>query len=86
MQLSELNFQWSRRIGDRVYVWMKIRDDGRFRINHDGFLTMSDVRPSDSGLYQVNISNNQGYALHTVQLEVIGSLDIPGTLNLSTCI
>ena len=74
VQRSELHFQWSRRNGDRE--WVKIRRHGRFSINHDGFLTIANVRPSDSGLYQVNISNNQGYALHTIWFEVIPTLDL----------
>ena len=65
VQLSELHFQWSKD-GEPI----KIVPNGRFSVNHDGFLTVSNVQQSDSGLYQVNISNSQGYALHTVQLEV----------------
>ena len=65
MQLSELHFQWSKD-GELI----EIVADGRFSVNHDGFLTVSYIQQSDSGLYQVNISNRQGSALHTVQLEV----------------
>ena len=47
-----------------------ITPDGRFSVNHKGFLTISNVQPSDSGLYRVNISNDQGSALHKVRLQV----------------
>ena len=65
VQLSELHFQWSRD-GEPI----EIVPNGRFSVNHDGFLTISDILPSDSGRYQVNISNGQGSALHSVRLEV----------------
>ena len=68
VQLLELDFQWSVQNGNGE--WEMITPDGRFRVNHDGFLTISNVRPSDSGLYQVNISNDQGSALHRVRLQV----------------
>ena len=62
---------------------MDIRPGGRFAVNHVGFLTIADIQPSDSGLYEVNISNSQGSALHTVQLRVIlimGQELLPGEL------
>ena len=65
VQLSELDFQWSKD-GDPL----ELTPGQRFIINHNGFLTIENVLPSDSGLYQVNISNSQGSALHTVQLLV----------------
>ena len=43
---------------------------GRFSVKHEGFLAISNVQPSDSGLYRVNISNDQGSALHRVRLQV----------------
>ena len=67
-QPSELRFQWSIQNGNGE--WAKIRPVGRFSVNLDGFLTISNVQPSDSGLYRVNISNNHGSALHEVHLEV----------------
>ena len=70
VQLSELDFQWSIQNGNGE--WIKIRPGGRFRVNHDGFLTIHNIQSSDSGLYRVNISNNQGSALHTIQLQVTG--------------
>ena len=35
------------------------------------FLSVFSIQPSDSGLYRVIISNNQGSALHTVRLQVV---------------
>ena len=71
VQLSDLNFQWSKRRqnGDLNEI---AGMNSKYSINHEGLLTLSNARPSDSGLYQVNISNSQGSALHTVQLEVVG--------------
>ena len=69
VQLSELGFQWSRR-----NELVEIIHEGRFSVNHEGLLTIMNVQPSDSGVYQVNISNDQGSAQHTVQLEVNGIL------------
>ena len=68
VQLSELDFQWSVQNGNGE--WVNIRPGERFRVNHDGFLTIHNIQSSDSGLYRVNISNNQGSALHTIQLQV----------------
>ena len=73
VQLSELNFQWSkRRQNGEVVEIESAGKNSKYSVNHEGLLTISNARPSDSGLYQVNISNNQGSALHTVQLEVVG--------------
>ena len=69
VQLLELDFQWSVQNGNGE--WEKITPGGRFSVSHDGFLTISNVQPSDSGLYRVTISNNQGSALHRVRLQVI---------------
>ena len=70
VQLSELEFQWSKRGENGGLV--EITPEGRFGVNHNGLLTIMNVQPSDSGVYQVNISNDQGSAQHTVQLEVNG--------------
>ena len=72
VQLSELHFQWSKD-GEEI----EIVPDGRFSVNHDGVLTISDIQQSDSGLYQVNISNSQGSALHTVRLGVTPVTEAP---------
>ena len=68
VQRLELDFQWSVQYdnGEREMII----PGGQFSVNHDGFLTISNVQPSNSGLYQVNISNNQGSALHRVRLQV----------------
>ena len=66
VQPSELEFQWSRD-GEPV----EIVPGGRFEVNHDGLLTITETREDDSGLYTVNISNTQGSALHMVQLQVL---------------
>jgi hypothetical protein len=68
VQLSELDFQWSIQNGNGE--WTKITPGRQFSVNHAGFLTISNVQPSDSGLYCVNISNDQGSALHRVRLQV----------------
>ena len=68
-QFLELHFQWSVQNGNGE--WEIITPGGRFRVNHVGFLIISNVQPSDSGLYRVNISNDQGSALHRVRLQVI---------------
>ena len=80
VQLSELDFQWSVQNGNGEWVKIKTRPDGRFRVNHNGFLTIHNVtvQPSDSGLYRVNISNSQGSALHTVRLQVVPGGPRPG--------
>ena len=68
VQLLELCFQWSVQNGNGE--WEMITPGRRFSVNHDGFLTISNIQPSDSGLYRVNISNDQGSALHRVRLQV----------------
>jgi hypothetical protein len=57
VQLSEVDFQWSIQNGNGE--WTRITPGGRFSVNYDGFLIISNVQLSDSGLYQVNISNDQ---------------------------
>ena len=75
VQPLELVYRWSKRSQNGQLV--EIRPGGRFAVNHDGFLTITDIQPSDSGLYEVNISNSQGSALHTVQLRVIPMVTTP---------
>ena len=77
---SELQFQWRIRKENRELV--DIRSEGRFEVSFDGLLTINDTRPSDSGLYQVNISNNLGSALHSIQLQVY-QLTRPGKLQIA---
>ena len=56
----------------------EIEPDGvKHSLDHEGLLTIAKAQPSDSGLYQVNISNDQGYALHSIQLEVVDIPDPP---------
>lgn len=38
-------------------------------MNHDGWLTIENLKASDLGEYQVTISSENGSAVHTVQLE-----------------
>lgn len=68
VQLSDLDFQWTKD-GDPVETIL----GQRFMINHNGFLTISEVQTSDSGLYQVTISNSLDSAWHTVRLLVESS-------------
>ena len=65
---SELQFRWRVRKENGEVV--NIRSEGRFEVSFDGSLTIKDTLPSDSGLYQVTISNNYGSALHSVLLQV----------------
>ena len=56
----------------------EIQPDGmKYSLNHEGLLTIVKAQPSDSGMYQVNISNNQGYAIHSIQLAVVDIPDPP---------
>ena len=75
VQLSDLNFQWSkrRRNGEVVEI-ESAGTNSKYSVNHEGLLTISKAELSDSGLYQVNISSDQGSALHTVELKVV---DVP---------
>ena len=73
VQLLELDFQWSVQNGNGE--WEMITPGGRFSVNHySGYLTISNIQPSDSGQYRVNISNDQGSALHRVRLQVTRAL------------
>ena len=49
---------------------VEISSGERLSINHDGWLTIENVILSDLGTYQVNISNNMDFAIHTVHLEL----------------
>ena len=62
--LSELAFQWSKDGAD-------ISPGEKFSINQHGWLTIKNVQDSDLGTYRVNISNGEGSAVHTVNLERI---------------
>ena len=68
MQLRNLSFQWSKRRENEELE--EIIPGRRFGVNHNGLLTIENVRQADSGQYQINISNSQGSALHTVRLQV----------------
>ena len=72
VQPSELTFQWSKQTQNGERINNIIEDRIKYSINHNGFLNMTNVQLSDSGVYLVNISNSHGYALHRVQLKVIG--------------
>jgi hypothetical protein len=65
---SELQFQWRVRKENGEVV--NISSEGRFEVSLDGLLTIRDSLPSDSGLYQITITNNHGSALHSVHLQV----------------
>ena len=65
---SELQFQ--RRVRKENGEIVDISSEGRFEVSLDGLLTINDTLPSDSGLYEVTISNNYGSALHSVHLQV----------------
>ena len=75
---SELQFRWRVRKENGEVV--NINSEGRFEVSVDGLLTINDTLPSDSGLYQVTITNNQGSALHSVHLQVY-QLTTPSTMS-----
>ena len=70
--LSELAFQWSKNGVDIVTV-----PEGRFSINQHGWLTIRNVQSDDLGTYRVNISNDEGSAVHPVNLERIETATTP---------
>ena len=69
-QLSELGFQWSKRNWNAREL-EEITTGGRFEVNHNGSLTIVDARSSDSGLYQVNMTDGQGSTLHHIEQSLI---------------
>ena len=80
VQLKELGFTWTKK--SKTEELSAIVNGGRYSINHYGWLTIQSIAPSDSGVYQVNISNSQGSALHEIPLEVTSG-KINGHLNLA---
>ena len=66
---SELQFQW--RVRKENGETVNITSKGRFEVSLDGLLTIKDTLPSDSGLYQITITNKYGSALHSVHLQVL---------------
>ena len=70
--LSELSFQWSHNGADVV-------QGGKFSINQHGWLTIKNVQDNDLGIYRVNISNAEGSAVHTVNLEQIEPVTTPSS-------
>ena len=65
---SELQFRWRVRKENGEVV--SISSEGRFEVSVDGLLTIKDTLPSDSGLYQIAITNNYGSDIHSVHLQV----------------
>ena len=55
--------------GERINI---IEDGMKYNVNHEGFLIITNAQLSDSGIYLVKISNSHGFALHTVQLKMVG--------------
>ena len=68
VQLKELEFKWTKMSKDGEVS--AIKNGGRFIVNLYGWLIIQNIGPFDSGVYQVNISNSQGNALHRIPLEV----------------
>ena len=68
--LSELSFQWKKNNNDII-------TGGRFSINQRGWLTIENIQESDFGTYRVNISNDEGSAVHTVNLERVEPVTTP---------
>ena len=68
VELSDLSFKW-RKVDTNGQL-VDISLEGRFSMNHDGWLTIKNLQASDLGEYQVNISSENGSAVHTVQVEL----------------
>ena len=69
VELSDLDFQWNKRNDGGELVDVELGE--RVSVNHNGWLTIKNVQQSDLGVYQVNISNEMGNAVHTVQLDLV---------------
>ena len=69
VQLSELRYQWRKQREDGAMV--EINSTGtKYDVNLKGLLTIMNAQPSDSGRYEVSISNDQGTAVHEVHLQI----------------
>jgi hypothetical protein len=68
--LHELSFQWSKNGEDII-------PGEKFSINQHGWLTIRNVQIADLGMYMVNISNGEGSAVHTINLERIETVTTP---------
>ena len=69
VELSDLDFQWSKRNDGGELVDVEFGE--RVSVNHNGWLTIKNVQQSDLGVYQANISNEMSNAVHTVQLDLV---------------
>lgn len=69
LELSDLSFQWKKVDSNGQLADVPL--EGRFSVNHDGWLTIENLQTSDLGEYRVNILSEMGSALHTVQLELV---------------
>ena len=68
---DSLEFEWKKRGVDGEFVTVPLR--GRITKNPLlGLLTINNVKQSDAGEYQVNISNVHGFSLQTMSLGVEG--------------
>ena len=68
VQLHDLTFQWSK---DGEMIETSNDGQSKYELNR-GYLIVNNAQVSDSGRYQVNISNLWGSTVHTIQLEVTG--------------
>jgi hypothetical protein len=68
--LHELSFQWSKNGEDII-------PGEKFSINQHGWLTIRNVQIADLGMYMVNISNGEGSAVHTINLERTETVTTP---------
>ena len=72
VQLADLTFQW-RKDGEIIDLSKNIETTGtvKYYVAHTGYLYINNTAVSDSGTYEVDISNEWGSALHIIQLNVI---------------
>ena len=71
VELSDLSIEWNKRNERGEFVGVSLGE--RISINHNGWLTIKDLESADFRVYRVNISNEIGYSIQTVQLELPSS-------------
>ena len=83
VELSDLTFNWKRigtHNGDEKLMDIQLEGQSRISINHNGWLIIENVQQSDLGVYKVNISNEMGYAVNTVLLELVEATSSPASM------
>ena len=83
VELSDLTFDWKRietHNGSKLLVNVQLEGQSRIYTNYNGWLIIENVERSDLGVYKVNVSNEIGYALDTVSLELVEVTSSPASL------